>query len=192
MPQFHMPVSNIADCNQLDAFTQGFIEATFFSETSSYNMAEWFEPETQRAIAEGQSDGNIPGDCKSSHIHPDSLKEIAEFCAKFQAKAAGLLSQAYARDYDEAQAGRDFYFTHCGHGVGFWDREALAPQGEEWEATQIPLDQWTHEMRAARERLKAESLGELLSKAAGRGEVNPFFGQHVMYGNAPFVHVDLY
>lgn len=192
MPQFVMPVSNVADWNALDAFTRGFIEAMFFSETSCFSMEEWFEPETQKAIEEGQSDGNIPSDAESSHIHPDSLAEIVKFCADFQAKNAELLSLAYQRDYDEEQAGRDFYFTHCGHGVGYWDREALEPQGDDWEATEIPLDQWTPEMRAMRERLKAESLGELLSKAAGRGEVNPFFGGHVTYGDAPFVHVSLY
>jgi hypothetical protein len=27
--------------------------------------------------------------------------------------------------YSEEQAGRDFWFTRQGHGVGFWDREEL-------------------------------------------------------------------
>ncbi|RWP29513.1 hypothetical protein [Mesorhizobium sp.] len=192
MPEFQMPVADSRDWSKLSPFVQGFIEAAFFCETSCFCMAEWFQPETQHAIAEGQSDGNIPNDCDTSHIHADSLKKIAEFCATFQASAVELLSRAYARDYDETQAGRDFYFTHCGAGVGYWDREVLEPQGDEWEATEIPLDQWTPELRATRERLKAESIGELLSKAAGRGEVSPFFGDHVTYGNAPFVHFSVY
>lgn len=192
MPEFIMPVSNYRDWEKLSPFVQGFIEAAFFCETSCFDMAEWFEPETQHAIAEGQSDGNIPSDCNTSHIHTDSLALIVAFCEKFQASAAELLSRAYARDYDETQAGRDLYFTHCGHGVGYWDREALEPAGDEWDETQIPLDQWTPEMSATRRRLKAESIGDLLSKAAGRGEVNPFFGDHVTYGNAPFVHFSIY
>jgi hypothetical protein len=164
MPVFHMPVADHAKWNELDTFTQGFIEAMFFSETSCFDVSEWFDPATQHAIAEGQSDGNIPKDCDSSHIHPDALKSIADFCAKFQASAADLLALAYARDYDEAQAGRDLYFSHCGAGVGFWSRDVLEPEG----------------------------LGEKLSEASGRGEVNPFFGDHVDHGNAPFIHVSIY
>jgi len=30
-----------------------------------------------------------------------------------------------ADSYDDEQAGRDFWFTRQGHGVGFWDRKAL-------------------------------------------------------------------
>ncbi|RWO06326.1 MAG: hypothetical protein EOS07_22065 [Mesorhizobium sp.] len=196
-----MPVADSRDWSKLSPFVQGFIEAAFFCETSCFCMAEWFEPETQHAIAEGQSDGNIPNDCDTSHIHADSLKKIAEFCATFQASAAELLSRAYARDYDETQAGRDFYFTHCGHGVGYWDREALALQGEdsaEYESlTAEMLENVTHSAawQAAldkRNALEAESIGDLLSKAAGRGEVNPFFGDHVDHGNAPFVHFSIY
>jgi len=57
-------------------------------------------------------------------LHPDTLKKCLDDCKEFQRKAASLLSQArdkYGYD-DEFSAGTDFWYTRCGHGVGFWDR----------------------------------------------------------------------
>jgi hypothetical protein len=173
-------------------FVLGFIEAMFFTESdSSIGAVDWFGDDVQVDLIEGRLDGGLPCDVGYSDIHPDSLAAIRTYCGKFIAANSALLAEAYSRpDYDEAQAGRDLWFTVNGHGVGFWDREALEPQGEEWKATQIPCDRWTPEISATRERLKAESLGERLSKACGRGEINPFFGDHLTHGSAPFVHVD--
>jgi len=54
----------------------------------------------------------------------DELRDRAKAdCEAFQRDAAELLAEAYARDdYGAEQAGRDFWLTRCGHGVGFWDR----------------------------------------------------------------------
>lgn len=92
--------------HNLDVFTQGYIEAMFFT---------W--PEDQ-----GEYIGGItsPG---FSDISTGTLIDIINDCSAFQEQACSLLEQAYATPiYDKVQAGRDFWFTRNGHGVGFWDR----------------------------------------------------------------------
>lgn len=131
----------------LDAFTQGFIEAAFFSETSCFDSSEFFTDEAQERISEGQADGEIPNDASVSDIDVDSFAKVKNYCDKFQSDNAELLQEAYAArdglngEYDEVQAGRDLYFTHAGHGVGYWDRGL-------------------------------GDIGDKLSTAAGRGEIN--------------------
>lgn len=73
-----------------------------------------------------------------------------------QIETAALLERAYdARidgrgdepgpgDYTAEQAGRDYWFTRNGHGVGFWDSDL-------------------------------GDVGDLLSNAAGRTEINPYW-----------------
>lgn len=95
----------------LDDFTQGYIEALFFTDS-------------------GPEDGQL-GDAGFSDLAPETLARIITDCARFLADlprdGAGRtwldLAADYApHHYDLAQAGRDFWFTRCGHGVGFWDR----------------------------------------------------------------------
>jgi hypothetical protein len=166
MPEFIM---NDIDASRTSEtpFVVGFIEVLFFTESSPvYDSADWFSAATQKAIEEGQADGNIPGDTGYLDIHPDSLLIIREFCEAWQAKHAGLLARVFAEtDYAEDQCGRDFFYVHAGHGVGFADRTELDDRPD---------------------------LVEALTAAAGRGEINPWFGGHVTYGDAAFVHVDLY
>lgn len=95
---------------ELDAFTQGYIEALFFT---------WPEDE-------GDFIGGITSPAFGD-LAPEALASIIADCREFQ---DGDAFKAFADwragcDGDEAtddQAGRDFWFTRCGHGVGFWDR----------------------------------------------------------------------
>lgn len=146
-------------------FVLGFIEAMFFTECSpAYMSDEWLSDECKEAQEQGQADGTLPGDVGYNDLHPDALANIRAFCEAFQRENAALLAQAYARpDYDETQAGRDLWFTSQGHGVGFWDRKAL----------------------------DAEGLGDNLSDAARYNEANTWFADHVTYGAAPFVYVEI-
>lgn len=105
---------------------QGYIEAMLFTETcTGISMVDWELPENQEAVAEGQADGSIPTDSGFGDIHPATLETMQLDCFNFEVKARPLLEQAYALGYDAKQAGRDFWFTRNGHGVGFWDREVL-------------------------------------------------------------------
>lgn len=144
-------------------FVFGFIEAMFFTSCSpAYDSEEWSTPECKRAQEEGQADGELPSDVGYTDIHPDSLAVIRAFCASFEAIAAPLLEQAYSRDYDAAQAGRDLWFTSQGHGVGYWDRAPLEDDG----------------------------LGDKLSDVARYREAQVWFGNHVTNGDAPFVYFE--
>lgn len=166
MPEFIMDregTVNGQEFADLSDFEQGYLEAMFFTNCSCIAMVEFASDESQARIREGQADGDIPADSGFGDIHPDSMIKTHFDCADFQSKASALLSIAYSRDYEEAQAGRDFWYTRNGHGVGFRDRDEL----------------------------RADDLGDLLSFAArGFGEVyvdfNPDESSPTGYG---FVHL---
>lgn len=118
--------------SQDDAFFSGYVECLYFCDTGE--------------------DGQPPSDAQMA----DEARDASRLeCAKFEAENAELLSRAYARGYEIAQAGRDFYFTRNGHGVGFWDRDELKPSHEDG----------------------SENIGERLSEAARAcGEASPYLG----------------
>ena len=162
MPEFVMEYRDHAARAESD-FVLGFIEALFFTESDGmFCAADWFTDEAQEAREQGQC-SQLPSDVGYTDLHPDSLSAIRADCEAWQAANAALLAQAYSRGYDAAQAGRDYWFTRNGHGVGFWDREELEQGG----------------------------LGAALSAACRYNEVHAWFGDHVEHGDAPFVYVDL-
>jgi hypothetical protein len=114
MPEFildHGCVEGARDYAALDAFAQGYVEAMFFTST-------------------GSADDEELEDATTSDLSADAWAEIEADCAKFQKIADALLAEAYARDdYSPEQAGRDFWFTRNGHGVGFWDQKQLEAEG---------------------------------------------------------------
>jgi hypothetical protein len=108
MPQFNLDVGNSTSFGKLDAFTQGYIEAMFFTNTGDGDDAE-----------NGLDQASV------DELSREAFADIVADCKKFKAEASVLLKRAYRRDYTAEQAGRDFWFTRNGHGVGFWDRDAL-------------------------------------------------------------------
>lgn len=90
-----------------DPFYVGFIECLYFVDTGE--------------------EGQPAADAEMS----DKAKNAARRdCDMFQRDSAALLAAAYAAgDYDAVQAGRDFYFTRNGCGVGYWDRPQLKHDG---------------------------------------------------------------
>lgn len=100
----------------LDSFTQGYIEAMFFT---SEDVDSDCEPGHENDLA----------DISVADLAPETLAQIMADCAKFQADNAALLARAYGvtgqyelQPYDESLAGNDFWCTRNGHGTGFWDR----------------------------------------------------------------------
>lgn len=190
MPEFVLDTSGAVQCDARTRFeptkwadlpymVRGYIEALFFTDsehgsTRDADGGRAWNPET---------DSSLPGDVAFADLDGAALARILDDCHAFEAQAADLLELADANGYDSEQAGRDFWFTRNGHGVGFWDREALEPDSEEYERL-------TDEMRAnrdddtawgaalaKRDALKAESLGERLSKLArGFREVDSYLG----------------
>jgi hypothetical protein len=107
MPEFILEVRDFRAFEKLDAFTQGYIEALFFT-------------------SEDQLDGDWPFNdrrCGVDDLAPETLARIKRDCERFQCENSAALELAYdeADDYGETEAGRDFWYTRCGHGAGFWD-----------------------------------------------------------------------
>lgn len=132
MPEYVLPSADAPAFQELDAFTQGYIEALFFTETEPGTTRK--DQMTTRGTVrkswaarayEGQQK-DMPGDYGPDDLAPRALERIKADCAAFQAAHAVDLEQAYSEtDYSPEQAGRDLWFTRNGHGVGFWDRDAL-------------------------------------------------------------------
>lgn len=131
MPQYEMDGKYEPEFQALDAFTQAYIEAMFWtSEAPGVTTEEW-------QATEDHNEGSIPGDVGFSDLAPEALATIVRQCARFQANMAHELAICYrgfhrnGNAYDEASAGHDFWLTRNGHGAGFWDRfESNTAEGE--------------------------------------------------------------
>lgn len=169
MPEFQLnnnakPAKLRARYRDLNEFERGYIEAMFFTNGDTGSDDETLlnrlgtEKLTREAIAA------IVKDCDAfaGHVMPDGCF-VRQWLDRFA-------------DYSDAQAGRDFWFTRQGHGVGFWERSELNLKGDdaaEYERL-TALMVATHESdRAAwqaalneRDALEAKSAGKCLSDAA--------------------------
>lgn len=109
----------------LDAFTQGYIEAMFFTEEREHVDGEDIE-----------ESGSIPHNSCFGMIDAESLAGIVDYCKRFQETNAALLERAYelttdnGMAYTAERAGHDLWLTSQGHGAGFWDR-GLGEVGQE-------------------------------------------------------------
>ena len=132
MPEYHMPEKDTSEFQSLDAFTRGYIECMFFTNSASgIYMTDWHEDYVQHDLREGMLDGTLPADAGFLDLHPDTLASIIADCSEFQRVNADLIAQAIAikqrtgedvYPYGAEYAGHDFWLTRNGHGVGFWDR----------------------------------------------------------------------
>lgn len=102
----------------LDAFTQGYIEAMFF--TWPEGEGDWVGGITSPAFGD---------------LAPETLEIILADCAAFQTSPAWWEVERSGDCPDDRQGGRDFWFTRCGHGVGFWDGDWPEPHGDALTAT---------------------------------------------------------
>ena len=125
MPEFVLQGADAPAFSALDSFTQGYIEALFFTEEE--RLCE----ESGRAMPDVAVDtatmecrfvgGDSPG---FADLAPKTLELIKADCEAFQRRYGELLERAYqCGDYDATQAGRDLWYTRNGHGVGFEDRD---------------------------------------------------------------------
>ena len=114
MPEFILDRGSIESTrafNGLDEFTQGYIEAAFFTSTGPDNEHEGL------------------GAASFDEIESYALAKVMTDCSNFQDQNARLLDQAYGKQgkyereaYDARRAGMDYWYTRNGHGTGFWDR----------------------------------------------------------------------
>lgn len=112
MPEFildHGSPEGAARFRQCDEFTQGYVEAMFFTDASDAD------------------DGDL-ADATVAELAPETWERIVADCKAFQDSNAALLARAYdigraQNHYDEQAAGRDYWYTRNGHGCGFWGRD---------------------------------------------------------------------
>jgi hypothetical protein len=150
MPQFilNRPAKRVK-FDELSEFAKGYVEAMFFTGCDA-------------GIDEVREDN-----LSVTRLTRESLANIARDCATFESENAELLALAYATGYTEEQAGRDFWFTRQGHGVGFWEREELQENHQklhvELGSPRIGDPAWPEYER----RRDAEpSIGDALTEAA--------------------------
>lgn len=119
MPEFQLNYSRRKHpYNRLGTFAQGYVEAMFFTNGDTGDERE-----------------NLLNELGTARLTAKAVASIDADCEKFLALSMGAFTvrewlddETSLRDYDEAQAGRDFWFTRQGHGVGFWDREQLTKE----------------------------------------------------------------
>ena len=117
------------DIRNLDAFTQGYIDAALWSSTA------YGSPDEDRKDPP-DADGNRRGtfdksfqDCGYSvhNLAPELLTRVIEDCAAFQTDHASDLDADGCPD--RAHGGHDFWLTRNRHGAGFWDGDYPAAIG---------------------------------------------------------------
>jgi hypothetical protein len=117
MPQFILnePSSAQHPFYSLNDFARGYVEAMFFTNCDSDHSDEDKANDLGVERLTRDSIASIKADCDAfiSYIMPDG-------CSVQQ-----WLNHIDDYDYDDAQAGRDFWFTRQRHGVGFWNRKEL-------------------------------------------------------------------
>jgi hypothetical protein len=162
---------------ELEGLEQGYIMALFFTETAPGVTTEEWQAE------EEHDGGSLPGDVGFSDLSRNALRHIRRDCAAFKAQAGALLEAAYERGYSEERAGHDLWLTRNGHGVGFWDRDELAPDDDEYERLTNVMVEAGYQTAvwdmacAERNALKAKSLGSQLTELAkALGETWATFG----------------
>lgn len=135
MPEFILDHGNQETAKAfaaLDSFTQGYIEAMFFTDTE-HNSVREAEPDSRDRQWNPETDSNLPGDVSFADLAPETLARIIADCQRFQTAHAPLLEQAaelepgsesfrYARNtLDDRRLGQLFWYARNGHGVAFTD-----------------------------------------------------------------------
>lgn len=125
MPEFYLDVdADQARWSRLDSFTQGYVQALFFTEMEHGTTSDDWNPETQ---------SSLPGDVTFADLSQTAYATISADCTAFQEKYATILDMArelvpgdtgltYAREaLDDTRLGQLFWYARNGHGVAFTD-----------------------------------------------------------------------
>lgn len=122
MPEYVLPGRDSLEFRDLDDFVRGYIEAAFFT-----------APEDEGLDDLGFHD-----------LPQETVEQVIEECEEFVRDNAADLDTLYEADpdYGEAEAGRDFWFTRNGHGVGYWDRGFTGDAAEAAESLTQASEAW--------------------------------------------------
>jgi len=122
MTQFKLNVNvdSSSPFHDLDAFTQGYIEAMFFTNGDT-----------------GDENEDLLNELGVAAITPESMKSIVRDCERFKKEAAALLEEATGRGYSARFLGIDFWQTRQGYIVELWFEEVLYEDGLSEKLTDI-------------------------------------------------------
>lgn len=103
----------------LDSFTQGYVEALFFTDGDDLENEEEIRNE----------DGPlVRASLGFSDLAPETLARIIADCDAFKAATVHIQPLMGEDGFpDETYAGHDFWLTRNGHGAGFWDGDWPEP-----------------------------------------------------------------
>lgn len=104
---------------KLDQFTEAYITCMLWSSTDN---------------TDDQGGEPLENNYSIEDIDPESMSRIIKDCKDFQAEnledimripSVSCNPDTHGRSHYTGleSAGHDFWFTRCGHGVGFWDRD---------------------------------------------------------------------
>lgn len=146
----------------LDWLARGYVEAMFFTNGDTGDSREF-----------------LLNEWGVECLTKEACESIARDCAAFESTVASdgrtvrqILDSV--DDYDDEMAGRDFWFTRQGHGVGFTDRRELESDDSEYERlTGLMVEANARGDSAAwdaalADRKKLISTGDLLQACARR------------------------
>lgn len=101
----------------LSTFARGYVEAMFFTNGDT-----------------GEEDESLLNNLGVEKLTHAAVATIQRDCEAFQQGQEARLYRLYnTHDYGDDQAGRDFWFTRQGHGVGFSDRDLPSTDAEALE-----------------------------------------------------------
>jgi hypothetical protein len=113
MPEFI--INDDKPLRGLSDFERGYIDAMFFTNgDTGDDERPWLLNELGTRRLTRKALVRIKADCGAF---------LAAFVSPGRTVAEVIAAQ---ENYDEEQAGRDFWYTRQGHGVGFWCRDELA------------------------------------------------------------------
>lgn len=129
-PEEGLTVEDAAPAPDFDAmpeFHRAFIACCLEIEASCYDSGNFFTPEAQKEVEEGQADGCLPRDADAWDLSEGCRRNLFNYADAFYRANQKALDAAFTRfpGYGAEQAGYDLLLSSTGHGTGFRDRKAL-------------------------------------------------------------------
>jgi hypothetical protein len=136
MPEFildHGSPDGARAYRALDSFTQGYVQAMFFTDCEHGTVHGIDQDDTRECVWKPEEHSSLPGDVTFADLAPETLARIIKDCTAFQETNAALLEAAqglpagspglrYASiPLDDERLGMLFWYARNGHGVAFTD-----------------------------------------------------------------------
>lgn len=136
MPEFildHGDAETAKVFRGLDSFTQGYIEAMFFTDCEHGTVRPDPDEATTHRTWNPEENSSLPGDVSFADLAPATLARIVDDCLAFQERYSSAIDDArelvpggdgfkYGHEaLTEQRLGNLFWYARQGHGVAFTD-----------------------------------------------------------------------